>query len=209
MSSSTKSKVSAMVSGAGMAADVWTRLDRAVKAKGGVDEDLHLLARDEGQAMIDQIADLLVKAGAATRNAYPVTVNYAVSLTDMIAAGKYGYANEYITAKNFPIQGEGEVNTEVVLVHFNRDITSEAVVTELAQMGLEPAKLEHLLAFGSKFPEIQREFPIVALGSSWVGSRGSRCVPFLDYWRAERRLHLYCWVDGWSGNYRFAAVRKS
>jgi hypothetical protein len=198
-----------MVSGAGMAADVWTRLDRAVKAKGGVDEDLHLLARDEGQAMIDQIADLLVKAGAATRNAYPVTVNYAVSLADMIVAGKYDYANEYITATNFPIQGEGEVNTEVVLVHFNRDISSEAAVTELAQMGLEPAKLEHLLAFGSKFPEIQREFPIVALGSSWVDSRGGRRVPCLGRWYAERRLFLYCWDGEWPGRYRFAAVRKS
>lgn len=111
MSQTTKSKVSAMVSGAGMAADVWTRLDKAVKAQGGTDEDLHLLAREEGQAMIDQIAWLLVRAGAASRNVFPVTLDYGQSLDQMIAAGNYDYRNDYITAENFPVNGEGKVTT--------------------------------------------------------------------------------------------------
>lgn len=57
---SMKSNVSAMTGGSRMAVEVWTRLDRAVKAKGGNDEDLYQLACDEGQAKIDQIADMLV-----------------------------------------------------------------------------------------------------------------------------------------------------
>lgn len=208
MLTSTKSKVSAMVSGAGMAADVWTRLDRAVKAQGGTDEDLHLLACDEGQSMIDIIAGLLVKAGATARNAYPVTIDYVQSLQDMIAAGKYDYANEHITAENFPVKGEGAVNAEVVLVHFDRPIESDDAVKELAQLGLEPAKLEHLLAFGAKFSKIQREFPIVGLGSSWVRPRGSRHVPCLREDSRMRSLDLYYWDAAWPARFRFAAVRK-
>lgn len=208
MSSATKSKVSAMVSGAGMAADVWTRLDHAVKAQGGTDEDLHLLARGEGQAMIDQIAATLVRAGATTRNAYPVTTDYGQSLADMIAAGKYDWTNESITAENFPVQGEGTVKLEIVLFHPNRDIESEDVVKELDQMGLRPATLPELCAYGAKYPETQREFPIVALGSSWVGPDGDRCVPCLDGFSQERYLDLGYWDDGWDADCRFAAVRK-
>ena len=208
MSSATKSKISAMVSGAGMAADVWTRLDGAVKKQGGIDEDLHLLARDEGQPMIDMIAALLVKAGAATRNVYPITVNYAQAFEEMVGAGKYDYRNDCITAVNFPITGEGMVNYEAVLFHPNRDLESEDAVKEMTQIGLEPAKTEHLLAFGAKFPEIQREFPVVALGSSWVRPHRSRNVPYLDRWFGERDLRLIRWAGEWFAYCRFLALRK-
>jgi hypothetical protein len=208
MSSATKSKVSAMVSGAGMAADVWTRLDREVKAQGGTDDDLHLLARVEGQGMISQIAATLVRAGATTRNAYPVTIDYDQSLADMIAAGKYDWKNEDITAKNFPMQGNGAVNLKIVLIHPNRNIESEDSVREQDQIGLRPATLPELLAYGAKYPETQREFPIVALGSSWVCPHGYRSVPYLSDWDEERDLCLGDWDGAWGARYRFLAVRK-
>ena len=208
MSQATKSKVSAMVSGAGMAADVWTRLDRAVKAQGGNDEDLHLLARDEGQPMIDQIASMLVRAGAATRNVYPGVIDYGQTLDQMIEAGKYDYRNEYITVDNFPITGEGKVTSQLVLVHFNRDISSEDAVKEMAQMGLEPAKTEHLLAYGAQHWQRDPEL-VVALGSSWVGPGGHRYVPCLRGGCGDRRLRLFWWDGVWHGSWRFLAVRKS
>jgi hypothetical protein len=208
MSSATKSKVSAMVSGAGMAADVWTRLDRAVKAQGGNDEDLHLLARDEGQPMIDQIASMLVRAGAATRNVYPVVIDYGQTIDQMIEAGKYDYRNDNITVDNFPITGEGKVTSQLVLVHFNRDISSEDAVKEMAQMGLEPAKTEHLLAYGAQHWKRDPEL-VVALGSSWVDPDGDRSVPCLDGSYEDRRLSLRWWDDDWDDYWRFLAVRKS
>ena len=140
----SSSKASTLARGAGMAADVWTRLDSAVKAQGGTDEDLHLLAREAGQPMIDQIASLLVRAGAASRNVYPVTVDYGQTLDQMIEAGKYDCWNDNITAENFPIEGNGTVNTEVVLVHFDRAISSENALKTMEHMALEPAKPAHL-----------------------------------------------------------------
>lgn len=204
----SKQKVSSMVRGASMAAEVWARLDKAVKDKGGVDKDLHLLAREGGQAMIDQIADMLVRAGAATRNAYLVTVDYTQSLARMIAEGKYGYVSKYVVATNFPMSGTGIFATDVVVVHFDRNIESYKAIKELEQMSIQPAPIEYLLALGAKYPDLQREYPIVALGSVCSSSDGDQYVPVLDRWYAERRLLLLDRSDVWVPNYRFLAFHK-
>ena len=158
--------------------------------------------------MIDQIASLLVRAGAASRNVYPVTVDYSQTLDQMIEAGKYDCWNDSITAENFPIEGNGTVNTEVVLVHFDRDISSENAIKKMEQMGLEPAKTEHLLAYGALAWQRDPKL-IVALGSSWVSPGGDRDVPCLDGYFGDRRLDLYWFGGDWYDGWRFLAVRKS
>jgi hypothetical protein len=130
-------------------------------------------------------------------------------LAGQIAAGQYGYANEHITAANFPIRGTGVVKSEIILVHLDRGISSDDAVAELDRLGLEPAKLEHATAFGAKYPDVQRKYSIVFLGASWVGSNGYRRVPCLVYCHDGRELGLGWWRDGWGRGYRFAAVRKS
>jgi hypothetical protein len=144
----------------------------------------------------------------AITDTFMVTVDYNRSLHEMIKAGNYDYANDSITAENFPIKGEGKVDTEIILVHFNRSISSDDAIREMDQLGLRPAVLPELLAFGEMHPAVQKEFPIVALGSVWRNGGGSRVVPFLGRWDAERKLYLLGFVGGWGGNFRFAAVRK-
>ena len=76
-------------------------------------------------------------------------------------------------------------------------------------MGLRPANLPELLAFGAKYPKKQREFPIVALGSVWRYWCGSRSVACLWSVGSLRFLFLYWLEFGGDAIYRFAAVRKS
>lgn len=201
------SKGSQLARGASMAADVWQKLDQRVKARGGTDEDMYRLANKEGEGILDMVADHLVKVGAVQRNRFPVKASHK-SLQDAIAAGKYDYANDYITAEHFKLEGEIVVDTELVLYHPDRDIESDDVVKELDQMGLRPATLQELCAFGEKYPDIQREFPVVALGSVCVGSGGDRRVPSLDFWFALRKLCLLYWDGEWSSFCRFLAARK-
>ena len=106
------------------------------------------------------------------------------------------------------MKGEGKVDLEIVLVHFNRDISSEDALKEMDALGLRPAKIEEPLAFGETHPDIQREFPIIALGSVWRGRNGDRGVPFLVGWGGRRGLRLDWFEVGWIGRCRFAAVRK-
>ncbi|MEX1997275.1 MAG: hypothetical protein WEA04_01165 [Candidatus Andersenbacteria bacterium] len=199
---------SAIARGASMAADVWGKLDDRLKAKGGTEDAMHILAKEEGAPLLDVIADILVKAELKTRN-YPVTIDYGQSVEDMVKAGKYDYANEDIVAKNFPVEGNGTVEFELVLVHFDRDITSGAAIKKMEQMGLVPCKIEHLLALGAKHPELQRQqYSIICLGSSWVYPDGVRHVPCLYGYCGRRDLDLYWLGDNWGDHWRFLAVRK-
>lgn len=138
-------------------------------------------------------------------------IDYAKSLEQMIANGRYDWKNDELTAKRFPIVGEGIVEYEFRYIHPNRKVSSENAVylikKEDSENPWEPAKTEHLLAYGEAFPEEQRKFPIVALGS--VGEvRGDRHVPCLDKGGSERGLNLGWWGGGWNDDCRFLAVRR-
>jgi hypothetical protein len=189
----------------------WNRgQDEALLNKlGGIENAMKLLDSREVVVQFDAVANrATVHAESSTRLRFPVTVDYARSLEQMILAGKYGYANPDITAKNFPITGKGIVEEEIILVHFDRDISSDDAEKELATMGLEPARLEHATAFGAKYPDVQREYPIVFLGSVWTDPDGDRRVPYLDYWDGRRELRLGYRDAQWDRIYLFAAVRK-
>lgn len=157
-------------------------------------------------------------------NGFPVPIDYGKSLVDMIVAGRYDWKNNNITAEHFPIERpklssdgpyrtpgvNGTADVKLRLVHLGRDAKTKEVEEHLEAIGLLPAKIEHLLAFGAKFPDKQREFPIVALGSVWVRSVGRRLMPFLGGGGSERVLYLH-WSDptyGWVDDCRFLAVSK-
>ena len=136
-----------------------------------------------------------------------ITIDYGLTLADMIAAGRYDWTNSDITAKRFPLNGGGKVDVAVELVHFDRSISSDDAIAEMRRRGLRPATLAELLAYGAKFPEEQCKFPIVALGSV-TAVDGYRFVPYLCGVGSKRDLYLYWWDVDWNGDYRFLAVRN-
>jgi hypothetical protein len=102
----------------------------------------------------------------------------------------------------------GSVEFEARLFHFDRFISSEKAIESITcNASWEPAKIEHLLAYGATCPEEQRQYPIIGLGSVAV-VRGDRDVPCLRRIVAARGLGLRWWDDYWDGTYRFLAVRK-
>ncbi len=134
-------------------------------------------------------------------------VDYGQALEQMIAAGRYDWKNDDITAKRFPIEGKGTVEFEAVLFHFDKDISSEDAKKQIEEAGYEVGKIEHILSFGANYPEEQGKFPIVGLGS--VGEvRGSRRVPYLRGSVSERYLDLNWWGSDWLARCRFLGVRK-
>jgi hypothetical protein len=116
-----------------------------------------------------------------------------------------------ITSECFPIVGEGKVEFEDTLFHFDRDISSEDALAEIAKADPKnpwmPAKAENTLTYGAKNPEEQRKYPIVGLGSvAEVG--GSSGVLFLREDGSRRRLYLGWFGHDWGSYFRFLAVRK-
>jgi hypothetical protein len=142
-------------------------------------------------------------------NTYPLSVDYGRSVEDGVKAGRYDWVNPDITSKNFPTKRKGTAKVAVELIRFNRYISTDEALRELNRMGYRPAKLHVLLAFGEKYQEFQREFPVVALGSVWRrGWSGYRSIPCLNKLGSERSMELELFVGDWSEVCRFMAVRK-
>ncbi len=134
-------------------------------------------------------------------------VDYGQTLEQMIVAGRYDWKDDDITVKRFPIEGKGAVEFEAVLFHFDKDVSSENAKKQIEEAGYEVGKIEHVLSFGANYPEEQRKFPIVGLGS--VGEVDGRCrVPCLGRGGSGRHLFLGWWVGAWPAAFRFLGVRK-
>jgi len=183
-----------------LVASFLARLAEKAEARGLSDEDFR------GDDLADKIVDLLAD-GRKTVNGHPVAVDYRQSLRAMIAAGRYDWANSDITEKHFSVK-PGPAEIVIELVHFDHVMSSDGALSELDRKGLRPATLPELLAFGAKYKERQREFPIVALGSVWRSWSDDRLVPYLSSCAGGRDLGLGWLAGRWVERYRFAAVRK-
>jgi hypothetical protein len=59
----------------------------------------------------------------------------------------------------------------VKIFDFNDDMLSEQVVEEIIEQGYHLATAHEIMAFGEKYPELQRQGSIIALGSAWRSYR--------------------------------------
>ena len=174
------------------------------------------------------ITKLIVGEKTMDSDTYSIIVDWSRTLAEMIAAGRFDWKNDNIDEENFPLvrpsagptgpdlgpyrtaASNGQSETRVELTHYGKLMTTKQIKTDLDRRGLRPATLAELLALGEKYPDLQRKFQIVALGSAWVGPLGAPYVPFLYGGSGRRELSLG-WAGPareWSDHYRFLAVRK-
>lgn len=191
--------------------DVLEILRIAVLDNGGKEEDLQLLALP---AVTVELAKTLVRYAKLLSDVRSVTVDYGNPkndgereqvFTSMIASAGFDCVNSIVTVANFPLFGIGKAEEEIVVLHFNCDIGSDAAIAEMVKLGLEPARIEHACAFGEKYPDVQRKYPVVFLGSSCQMNH-RRYVPCLCGGVSGRYLGLYCFDDDWNGHCLFVAV---
>lgn len=126
-----------------------------------------------------------------------------------ITEGGYDWHNSDITPERFQLlTSPGPAN--LFLAHFNKTMTSEKVEKWAAENGYEVAKIDDLLAVGShgEYKELQRQFPILALGSSAVVD-GGRDVPYLDRYDSKRDLYLGWYGGDWGASCRFLLRKAS
>ena len=188
------------VSALGAAFEMIKLIAEEVHALGGSDNDLRRIIKE--RKLRQQIAKLLV---VNVGEVYMLNV-FGLSIEELVKQGKYGYANPDITDDNF--KSDEMHQTEIILRHFNNDMSTDAVLKALDEEGLKPATMSELLEFGSRYPDLQKQFPIVALGSVWLSRNGGRYVGYLDFYVGQRSLGLRWIGNGWRGICRFAAVRK-
>ncbi len=147
-------------------------------------------------------------AGRVT-DSYRITTGDDRSTEELVAAGDYAYAHSCVSTENFPARRfDGKRTREIVLLEFDRDVTSEEAIAEAVQLGLERPMYEDALCFGVTYPGVQRERPVVFLHDPWFGFFGRRDVLCLWSNAGRRELGLEGFDDPWSQKYRFAFIRR-
>ncbi len=125
-----------------------------------------------------------------------------IKLKNAIARGGYTYFDKSIPG-HFSYLPRRVRHLKAHLLNFG------VFVDAMPHMGgLRAATLEELLAFGIQYPNVQRHFPIVALGTEKrIGqSPGVWNVPYLSGDMKSRRLCLGASRFGWSDVFRFLVV---
>ena len=123
------------------------------------------------------------------------------TLKSLLDSHKFDWVNNDITDKLFP--PPQSLRTDFKLYHFNRYISSEDAVAEMAKDGYAPANVYELLSWKNW----NDKDCVVALGS--VGEvGGGRIVPCLGEGGLRRYLVLYRWSVVWHSRDRFLAVRN-
>ena len=143
---------------------------------------------------------------------YSIAIRHRDNFAQRIQKLACNWLHPWITAENTPVvvdKKKGVEKKEVFVVHLNRSIGSDDAVAALAALDppLKPAVHEDLIAFGTDHKEVQREFPIVQLGSSWVHPDYGRVVSYLGRHDSDRVLSLRVWHGEWHAACRFLAVR--
>ncbi|MBI2099750.1 MAG: hypothetical protein HYT48_00210 [Candidatus Vogelbacteria bacterium] len=204
---------SELLSAFGSAFEIWKALTNEVLGQGGNDESMRRfltdpdLRREVAKLVVGNHQEESSPTTPTERPIYRVTVRDDLTLKEQIVLGHYDWTNPDINQKNFPGEKRESRETDVALFHFDRSIGSDEVEREMDKVGYRPATLPELLGLGVSQPELQRFFPIIALGSVGVVF-GRRGVAYLDGGGAERDLRLDYRDVGWLADCRFAGVRK-
>lgn len=129
-------------------------------------------------------------------------------IKQLIAEGNYCWVST-ANAKNLPASLE-KVKEEIVLTtklfRFKREISSQNAIKLMAREGYRPATLVELLVLGATYPKLQKDGPIIALGSVWPSTCGFCRVLSLDFEGGNRRVTL-SWLNFiWNPGDRFLGV---
>lgn len=139
---------------------------------------------------------------------FEVTVDYSKSVKDMVTIGNYWRVEHQITDQNFPIVGSGKAKFNTEIVRFDKRLSSEEILSRFKARNLSPAKIEILLAFAASYPEEERDYIIVALGSVWKRKDNVLAIAYLSSGKSGWWLRPYYFENVWFEQDCFLAVHE-
>lgn len=123
--------------------------------------------------------------------AFPVSVDYAVSCQQMIASGNFHRVHQKIIDGCFRVEGAGfsEINVRIALLPGGAALRTQQVLGMLQATGFRPVRFEELLALAALLQGGVLRRNAHALGSSWNDASGDVHVPTCSL-KSGRRLRL-------------------
>ncbi len=138
---------------------------------------------------------------------YPIVVDYDMAVKEAVRVGSYDYVDKFIPLEDFPIEKKGKEELVVELIYLDSWLSTEEALKEIDRIGYRPVNFMELLAFGARYPEVQREFTVVALGSMYKLPNSHYAWPTL-HWAIDENRWLCGSGDPWYPESRFAVVCK-
>ena len=175
------------------------QLNAFVKKAGGKDVVLGVLRGTK---------EIVIKTISYSVATYTILVDETKMVEELVEDGSFDWSNDNTVSTNFTKpEGGSTSEKDMGIFHFGENISSEDAIAKMKAEGYRPATIWDLLGFAKKHPDLQREFPIVALGSVAIVT-GFRRVAFLYGSGSECGLDLGYLDVVWGGGCRFLAVRK-
>ncbi len=142
---------------------------------------------------------------------FPLEVDFDMPVSELIMLGRYDWCGPNVIHYLPREQRRGKANVVVELMRFSYKIENNKVLCCMDKMGFRPATIHELLFLGIKFPQLQYDFPIIALGSIWEGPNRALFGQILDSGGKsgkKRTLDSVYIGKKWHEMCRFAVVRK-
>ena len=160
------------------------------------------LETPEGEDSFKRVAQVIAMGGMAC---YPIEIKPA-SYAELVALGKYDEVEIAIqpTAPFPEASSFGRFNCW--LFRYAEEIGTQKLIGLMMNERLMPASFVHLLGFGAQYPDVQRLFPVVALGELYTPMISRQFAQSLSCFRGLRRLEFRYANQKWDDAYRFLAI---
>lgn len=141
-----------------------------------------------------------------------INIDYNKSVSEMISLGKYDFVNPFFRKIIFYyFNNSMNINKQTIiakLFFFNSFIKSNEAIKKIDKVAFRPATLFELLTLGYLYPNLQNQFPIVALGTT-IKNNGMKFVPALISINKNKRILALFWNEcEWFSSFRFLGVSK-
>lgn len=138
-------------------------------------------------------------------------VDYGQSLQMMLMAGHYDLKFGDFPPQLFPLEGKGRVEFEARYFSFKRRMSIQSAMEWIPRENKvnlwSPARIEHVFSHGAVFPNEQRKFSIVGLGSI-ARINEKNYAPVLHGSSFERVVALGWCDNDWPAGTHFLAVHR-
>lgn len=122
----------------------------------------------------------------------------------------FDWVYNWITPEHCPLKPVNNLEKDIELIKFDKYLSTDDAIKEIAAQGYVPAPSNYLLGLGVQYPEIHK-------GKKWIVSLdkqnlfadqdGIPCFLCLG-WGDERCLHVVYGTGVWGDGWWFAVVRK-
>lgn len=140
-----------------------------------------------------------------------LTVDYTQTVAQAVGGGNYDIIDKNVTDEKIPIPLEKKGRIEKVMaavIRFNQYVRRNDAINKINETDYRIANLMELLALGYLFPELQKDSPIMAIGSEWF-DQGFYYRPLITNNGPKRYIQVEPSKSDISpSHYRWLVIRK-